>query len=107
MEQKHTVSLFWTFFLGYLVVGFIHLFLPGVILLIAGIWVRPCLYIGLCLLVLDLIFSLRLAIPKHRVIVYTEQTEDATDDISAQTDEIFSTGAFLCAGLYKVRCGAI
>ena len=43
--NKHTVSFFW-------------LFIPCIILLIVGIFVKPCLYVGLALLLIDILLSL-------------------------------------------------
>ena len=37
---------------------FLHLFVPGIILCIVGIWVKTCLWIGLIILGIDLILSI-------------------------------------------------
>ena len=56
-QPKYPMSLFWMgFFLNF--IKNILLLLPGVILLIVGIWVKWCLVAGLCLLALDLILAL-------------------------------------------------
>ncbi len=70
MKEKHTVNLFWPMFLGYFMAN-MFLSVPGIILLIVGIWLRPCLYIGLCFLAIDLFLSLGMAIKTRKVEVYT------------------------------------
>ncbi len=58
MKYKYPMSLF---IMGLVSDFFIHFFflsVPAVILLIIGIWVRPCLYAALALLFLDAVLSL-------------------------------------------------
>ena len=57
-NRRYPASLF---LIGFVINVFLHffwLFLPGVVLLIVGIFVKPCLYMGLTVLVLDIILSL-------------------------------------------------
>ena len=57
MNGKYPTSLFWIGFLINLIGKFYYLFLPSVILLIFGIRNKTCLYIGLPLLLIDIIIS--------------------------------------------------
>ena len=57
MKRKYNSTLFW---LGFLL-NIVRLFwigIPAVILLMIGIWVRPCLYIGSALLLVLLLVAL-------------------------------------------------
>ena len=57
MKYKYPMSLF---IMGLITDFFLHFFflsIPAVILLIVGIWVRPCLYAALALLFLDAVLS--------------------------------------------------
>ena len=59
MKKRHyPMSLFVMGVITNLLFRFFWLFVPAVILLIAGIFFKPCLYIGLALLIIDLIVSL-------------------------------------------------
>ena len=89
MENKHTVDLFWSLFLGYFAAN-TFLSVPGIILLIVGIWIRPCLYIGLCLLAIDLFLSLGMAIKTREGEVYTgaPNSREAKEAHAEKTDEM-------------------
>lgn len=58
MKGKYPVKMFWLFVLTNFLFHFFYLSVPGIILCIVGIWVKFCLYIGLAILVLDLILSI-------------------------------------------------
>ena len=57
-NRKYPTSLFIIGFITNILFHFFWLFLPGIILLIIGISVQPCLYIGLALLLIDIVLSL-------------------------------------------------
>lgn len=56
-DNKYPVSLFVIGFLMNLTKNF-FLFFPGIILLIVGIWVKWCFFVGIALLLFDIIISL-------------------------------------------------
>lgn len=58
MERKYPAIMFWLFVVMNFFVRFFYLFIPGMILCIAGIWVKTCLWIGLGILAFDLILSI-------------------------------------------------
>lgn len=59
MKKRHyPLSLFVLGFITNVIFHFFWLFVPAVILLLLGIFFKPCLYIGLALLIIDLIVSL-------------------------------------------------
>ena len=57
-KRKYPTSLFIIGFLTNILFHFFWLFIPCIILLIVGILVKPCLYIGLALLLIDILLSL-------------------------------------------------
>ena len=57
-DRKHPTSLFIIGFITNILFHFFWLFLPSIILLIVGIFVKSCLYIGLALLLIDIVLSL-------------------------------------------------
>lgn len=57
-NRKYPTSLFIIGFITNILFHFFWLFLPCIILLIIGIFVEPCLYIGLVLLLIDIVLSL-------------------------------------------------
>lgn len=58
MKRKYPVKMFWLFVATNFVFHFFYLFVPGIILCVVGIWKRPCLWIGLAVLLLDWILSI-------------------------------------------------
>ena len=58
MERKYPTKMFWLFVLTNFLFHFFYLSIPGIILSIVGIWVKSCLWIGLAILVLDVILSI-------------------------------------------------
>ena len=57
-NRKYPTSLFIIGFVTNILFHFFWLFIPCVILLIIGIFVKICLYIGLALLLIDIVLSL-------------------------------------------------
>ena len=57
-ERKYPISLFVIGFVTNMMFHFFWLFIPAIILLMVGIWVKKCVYFGLVLLALDVILSL-------------------------------------------------
>ena len=57
-NRKYPTSLFIIGLITNILFHFFWLFIPGIILLIIGIFVKPCLYIGLALLLIDIVLSL-------------------------------------------------
>ena len=58
MKRKYPAKFFWLFVLTNFLFHFFYLFLPGLLLCIVGIWITPCLWIGLAILLVDLILSI-------------------------------------------------
>ena len=58
MERKYPAKMFWFFVLTNFLFHFFYLSLPGIILCVVGIWVKPCLWAGVAILLLDLILSI-------------------------------------------------
>ena len=58
MERKYPTKMFWLFVLTDFLLHFFYLSIPGIILCIVGIWAKPCLWIGLAILGLDVILSI-------------------------------------------------
>lgn len=69
MERKYPAKMFWLFVLTNFLFHFFYLFVPGAILCVVGIWVRPCLWIGLAVLLLDLIVSIADQIQIKRAVM--------------------------------------
>ncbi len=57
MKGKYPAKLFWVGFAGGIVFRRFYLFIPAVILLIIGIWVKLCLVIGFALMLIDVLIS--------------------------------------------------
>ena len=58
MERKYPKKMFWLFVLTNFLFHFFYLSIPGIILCVVGIWVKPCLWIGVTVLGLDAILSI-------------------------------------------------
>ena len=56
MKRHYNWGLFWIGFMMNLTKNFI-IFILGLVLCIIGIWVKPCLYIGVALLAIDVVIS--------------------------------------------------
>lgn len=59
MKQQYPVSLFFISLLSNAIGHYFYLFFPAVLLMLIGIWLKPCLYVGLALLLLDLFLSIK------------------------------------------------
>ena len=57
-NRKYPTSLFIIGFITNILFHFFWLFIPCIILLSVGIFVKPCLYVGLALLLIDILLSL-------------------------------------------------
>jgi len=57
-NRKYPTSLFIIGFITNILFHFFWLFIPCIILLIVGIFIKPCLYVGLALLLIDIVLSL-------------------------------------------------
>ena len=57
-DRKYPTSLFIIGFVTNILFHFFWLFIPCIILLIIGIFVEPCLFVGLALLLIDIVLSL-------------------------------------------------
>jgi fatty acid desaturase len=58
MERKYPTKMFWLFVFTNFLFHFFYLSIPGIILCVVGIWVKPCLWIGVTVLGLDAILSI-------------------------------------------------
>lgn len=58
MERKYPAKMFWFNVIMNFLFFFFYLSLPGILFCIIGIWAKPCLWIGLAILFLDLILSI-------------------------------------------------
>lgn len=58
MKRKYPAKMFRISVLTNFIFHFSYLFIPGIILCIIGFWAKACLWIGLILLGLDLVFSI-------------------------------------------------
>ena len=56
-ERKYPTKLFVIGFLFGVIIYRFYLFVPSIILLIAGTFVKPCYYIGCLILLIDLVIS--------------------------------------------------
>lgn len=76
MERKYPPKMFCFFVLTNFLFRFFYLSIPGIVLSIVGIWVKPCLLIAISVLGLDLILSIieQLRIRKAAV-TYSENQE--------------------------------
>ena len=83
-KQRYPISLFWV---GFIINFFKNCLLNAVmiILLIAGIWYKPCMYAGLAILALDLIlaFITQMKIKKALTASFEQpRMADETDNTS-------------------------
>ena len=56
-KRRYPPDLFWFGYISNVVFHFFWLFWPSIVLILIGIFVKPCMYVALALLVLDLIIS--------------------------------------------------
>ncbi len=57
-KRNYPAKMFWFFVFANFLFHFFYLSLPGMILCVVGIWIKSCLWIGLTILLLDLILSI-------------------------------------------------
>lgn len=57
-KRKYPLSLFLTGFISNFLFRFFWLFIPGAVLLVAGVFIRPCLAVGALVILVDAILSL-------------------------------------------------
>lgn len=76
MERKYPAKMFLLFVLTNFLFHFFYLSIPGIILCVAGIWVRPCLWIGFVILGLDLVLSI---VEQARIAKAAVTPSDNTD----------------------------
>lgn len=57
-KRKYPISLLLTGFISNFLFRFFWLFIPGVVLLITGVFIRPCLVVGALVILVDAILSL-------------------------------------------------
>ncbi len=83
--KKYPISLFIGGFVLNAVVKFFYLFLPALILIVIGIWVKVCLFIGLALMVTDFIVSLI-----YQLLLRKSALESDDGEFSQFQDAMFS-----------------
>ena len=76
MKRKYPAKMFWFFVLTNFLFHFFYLSLPGIILCIVGIWIRSCLWIGLAILLLDLILSIIEQLRIRKAAITTSDNPD-------------------------------
>lgn len=87
-KRKYPMSLFIIGFITNILFRFIWLFVPAVILLIVGIFVDWCLYVGLALLVIDVVVSFI----EQMQIRHTMLSESDNEDFRAFQDAVSQDG---------------
>lgn len=86
-NRKYPVDLFIIGLITNFLFHFFWLFIPAVILLIVGIWVKLCGYIALTLLVIDLILSV-----VEQIGIRNTFLKDSDDPQFKEFQDIFSKG---------------
>ena len=77
-NRKYPISLFVIGLITNLLFRFFWLFVPSIVLLIIGIFAKPCLYIGLALLLLDAVLALAEQIRIRRAVLKESDNPDFT-----------------------------
>lgn len=75
VERKYPFSLFLIGFITNILFHFFWLFIPGVILLIGGVFIDWCLYAGLAILVIDIIASFIEQMKIRQVMLSSSENE--------------------------------
>ena len=94
MKRKYPTKMFWFFVLTNFLLHFFYLSIPGIIFCIVGIWVKPCLWIGLAILGLDVILSI---IEQLRICKATVTRSD-NPEFNELMDAFCSPGGFEAFG---------
>ena len=58
MERKYPMKMFWLFVLTNFFLHYFFLSIPGIILCVVGIWKKACLWVGIAVLLLDMILAI-------------------------------------------------
>jgi len=75
-ERRYPFSLFLIGFITNILFHFFWLFIPSIILLIVGIWVDWCLYVGLAILTGNIIISFAEQVRiRHTMLIDTDNEE--------------------------------
>lgn len=90
-KRKYPASLFVIGLITNAVFHFFYLFIPALILIFVGIWVKKCLYVGLGLLLLDILLSLIEQLRLRHVSV----SDTDNPDFAAFQDALFSGGNWM------------
>ena len=83
MERKYPVKFFWFFVLTNFCFHFFWLFLPGILLCVAGIWTKACLWAGIAVLILDLILSVREQLKIRKAAIAESENPEFNDLMDA------------------------
>ncbi|MBQ7892294.1 MAG: hypothetical protein IJ359_09150 [Erysipelotrichaceae bacterium] len=76
MKRKYPTKMFIFFVLMNFISRHFYLFIPGIILCIIGNWVKTCLWIGLGILVIDLVWSFIEQLQIRKVALAPSDNED-------------------------------
>ena len=97
MKRKYPTTMFWFFVLTNFLFHFFYLSIPGIILCVVGIWVKPCLWIGLAILGIDVILSIieQLRIRKAAVTPSDNQEFNELMDAFCSSDGLDALGTAL------------
>ena len=87
-DRKYPTGLFIIGFITNLLFRFFWLFVPGVVLLMIGIFVKSCLHIGLALFLLDIVISLIEQIRIRKTVL----GESGSSDFKAFQDALSKEG---------------
>ena len=90
MERKYPAKLFCFFVITNFLFRFFYLSIPGIILSIVGIWVKPCLWIGLAVFGLDLILSIIEQLRIRKVVM----TPSDNLEFNELMDDFYGTDRF-------------
>lgn len=86
-KRKYPIDLFISGFLINVIFHYFFLFIPGFILIIVGIFNKPCLIIGLAILIIDLIISLL-----DQLRIKNKFLEESDNPDFQEFQEVFSKG---------------
>lgn len=85
MKRKYPAQMFWIGLIGNILVRFGYLTIPGIILCIVGIWVTPCLWIGLIVLCISLALSVIDQLQIRKTILTPNDNPDIDELFQALT----------------------
>ena len=90
MERKYPAKLFCFFVITNFLFRFFYLSISGIILSIVGIWVKPCLWIGLAVFGLDLILSIIEQLRIRKAVM----TPSDNPEFNELMDDFYGTDGF-------------